>query len=195
MPHIHTKPGEHDMTVSAYIVRMQDDVPLVLVHMHRKFQKLMQCGGHIELNESPWASVAHELLEETGYRLDELSVLQPTSKPINLDSAIVHPVPVSMKTHRVNGDHLHSDLVYAFVAGSVQQRMPAEGESEDLRWLSIDELREEVAKGNALHDVFRIYESIVHEYLEDFEWLPASDYEVADPMINTVSDARKHKEA
>ena len=191
MPHIHTNPGEHDMTVSAYIVRMQDDIPMVLVHMHRKFHKLMQCGGHIELNESPWASIAHELTEETGYSLAELSVLQPNLKPIQLDSAIVHPLPVSMNTHRVNGDHLHSDLVYAFVAGAVQQHLPAEGESEDLRWLSLDELRTEVSNGNALEDVFAIYEAIVTNYLEAYEWVPATDYDINDPVINTVSDANK----
>jgi 8-oxo-dGTP pyrophosphatase MutT (NUDIX family) len=191
MPHIHTNPGEHDMTVSAYIVRMQDDVPMVLVHMHRKFQKLMQCGGHIELNESPWASIAHELTEETGYRLNELSVLQPTAKSIPLSSAVVHPVPVSMNTHRVNGDHLHSDLVYAFVANAAPHSAPAEGESQDIRWLSIDDLRAEVANGNALEDVFQIYETIITSYLEAYEWVPASDFELDDPVANTVSDANK----
>lgn len=168
---------------------MQDDIPLVLVHMHRKFKKLMQCGGHIELNETPWASIAHELREETGYTLEELSVLQPTNRPVIVETAIVHPVPLSMNTHRVNQDHLHSDLVYGFVATAPAKGTPSEGESDDLRWISIDEMREEVHRGNALADVFSIYETIINEYLESFEWIAASRFSTEDPTVNTVSDA------
>ena len=110
MPHIHTQDGQHDITVSAYIVRMQDDEPLVLVHMHRKLGKLMQAGGHIELAETPWAALAHELAEETGYQLNELSVLQPTKQLPTLEHAVIHPVPLLVNTHRVNAEHYHSDL-------------------------------------------------------------------------------------
>ncbi len=33
----------------------------------------MQVGGHIELDETPWQAVEHELREESGYTLAELS--------------------------------------------------------------------------------------------------------------------------
>lgn len=61
MPHIHTKPDQHDMTASAYILRQENGVWKCLVHFHKKVEKLMQVGGHIELNETPWQTITHEL--------------------------------------------------------------------------------------------------------------------------------------
>ncbi len=182
MPHIHTLNGQHDITVSAYIVRMQDDEPLVLVHMHRKLGKLMQAGGHVELTETPWAALAHELAEETGYRLDELSVLQPMKNLPLLEHAVVHPVPLLVNTHRVNTEHYHSDLCYAFVARAVPAQAQAEGEADDIRWLTLAELQREVASGTALEDVYRIYAHIVTECLEQYEWVHADLFSTADPV-------------
>lgn len=75
MPHIHTQPNQHDMTVSAYIVRKENDEWKYLVHFHKKIEVLMQIGGHIELDETPWQTVAHELEEESGYTPYELTVV------------------------------------------------------------------------------------------------------------------------
>ena len=65
MPHIHTKPGQHDHTVSAFIVRLDGKQPRILLHRHKKSGVYMQFGGHIELHENPWQAISHELLEES----------------------------------------------------------------------------------------------------------------------------------
>ena len=36
MPHINTKPGQHDFTASAFIVRLDRSEPQVLLHLHKK---------------------------------------------------------------------------------------------------------------------------------------------------------------
>lgn len=36
MAHIHTKPGQHDLTASAYIIRDDGNEPVVLLHRHKK---------------------------------------------------------------------------------------------------------------------------------------------------------------
>ena len=77
MPHIHTQPNQHDASVTMFIVRLDGNQPRLLMHMHRKLGKLMPPGGHVELSETPWAAVSHELQEETGYRLAELDIMQP----------------------------------------------------------------------------------------------------------------------
>lgn len=189
MAHIHTGPQEHDTTTSAYIVRMQDDEPLVLVHMHRKFGKLMQAGGHIELTETPWSAVAHELEEETGYRLSELSVLQPTPDKVTVKNAVVHPVPLLVNTHRISDEHFHTDLCYAFVARSVPQHAPAEGESEDLRWLTLPEYRQAVDEGTALEDAYDIYKLIVEQYLERYTWVHADEFTTDDPSTMGATES------
>lgn len=80
MAHIHTNPGEHDLTASAFIVRDDFEEPRLLLHMHKKLHILLQPGGHVELNENPWQAIEHELREETGYTFDELEVLQPKDR-------------------------------------------------------------------------------------------------------------------
>jgi len=63
MAHIHTQPGQHDHTASAYIVRTDFDEPKIMLHLHRKIGKYLQFGGHVELHETPWQAVVHELRE------------------------------------------------------------------------------------------------------------------------------------
>lgn len=69
MPHIHTEPGQHDLTVSAYIVRMDLPEPAIILHKHRKLNKWLQFGGHVEPHENPWQAVQREIREESGYEL------------------------------------------------------------------------------------------------------------------------------
>lgn len=157
MPHIHTEPDQHDMTVSAYIVRLDGPEPQCLVHMHRKIDKLMQVGGHIELTQTPWQAVAAELREETGYEVSELKVLQPIAQPPKLSDGVVHPTPFLVNTHRINEGHYHSDLCYAFQAAATAGSKPAAGESTELRWLTLSELHAMAAGGTALQDVVDIY--------------------------------------
>lgn len=171
MPHIHTEPGQHDITASAWIVRVVDGVPRALVHMHRKHGKLMQLGGHIELDETPWQTLSHELVEEGGYDLSDLKILQPYEKPFPIDGAAVHPVPAISNTHKVSDDHYHSDFGYAFVADDVPSQSPAEGESQDLRWLTLDELDAAVEEGIAFRDIADIYRVVIEQFLPVYHQL------------------------
>ncbi len=94
MSHIHTAPGQHDATVSAFIIRI-DTEPLVLLHKHKKLGILGQIGGHVELHENPWQAIQHEIKEESGYDITDLMILQP--KPIihDLRGGQLTPIPIS----------------------------------------------------------------------------------------------------
>src|SRR4051812_49824476 len=100
MPHIHTEDGQHDPTTSAYIVRTDTPEPTILLHKHRKLGKYLQFGGHIELNENPWAAITHEIAEESGYGIDQLTILQPTTLLKKVSGVQMHPLPVSYLTHK-----------------------------------------------------------------------------------------------
>jgi len=41
--------------------------PRIILHKHRKLNKLLQFGGHVELDETPWQAVLREIAEESGY--------------------------------------------------------------------------------------------------------------------------------
>ncbi len=186
MPHIHTEPDQHDMTVSGFVVRTDTAEPLCLVHMHRKIGKLMQIGGHIELNETPWQSMAHELAEESGYQLDEVKVVQHTADKVDGHSAIIHPTPFLVNTHDVGNSHYHSDLCYGFVASAPARQSASEGESADLRWLTLAELDVAVAAGEALRDMTNMYRFLV-EHLETYVQVEAGDFSLNKPAEPTAT--------
>lgn len=143
MAHIHTEPGQHDHTASAFIVRYDDNVPKVLLHVHKKLGVLLQTGGHVELNETPWQAVLHEIKEETGYELNQLRLLQPKLRLKHITGAVLHPQPLVFNTHRFDneGIHKHTDVSFAFITESLPSGLPDEGESRDQRWIGVKDLQ------------------------------------------------------
>ena len=181
MPHIHTQPNQHDMTVSMYIIRKVDDDWKCLIHMHRRLGVLMQIGGHIETDETPWQTVAHELTEESGYTLAELEVLQP-SRVRQVRGAVVHPVPCLVNTHNAGpGPHYHSDLCYVFVAKDIAKQDPSDGESSDIRWMTPAEMKGHTSK-KVLGDVIDIYETILDEFADTYQYVPATMFSLEKPV-------------
>jgi hypothetical protein len=140
MAHLHVGIGEHDHTVSAYLVRTDGREPRILLHLHKSLGRYLQFGGHIELTENPWQAVEHELREESGYCLDQLGLLQPKERITSLASGTLHPVPLCYNTHQIGLDHWHSDASWAFVTSQEPRFAVAEGESSLLRWFSADDL-------------------------------------------------------
>ena len=181
MPHIHTQPNQHDMTVSMYIIREDTDGWKCFLHMHRKLGVLMQIGGHIEINETPWQAVAHELTEESGYTLAELEVLQP-SQVQQVRGAVVHPVPCLVNTHTAGpGPHYHSDLCYVFLAKDIPRQAPSEGESSDMRWMTIEEMTAHT-EDKVLSDVIDIYEAAVNHFVGTYQHIPATTFSLEKPV-------------
>lgn len=140
MAHIHTEPGQHDHTVSAYIVRLDGPVPRAVVHHHKKLRRYLQFGGHIELDEGPWQAVSHEILEESGFDMDQLALLQPPLRLESLPGTDLHPVPVCYNTHRIANDHFHTDVGWAFVAREAPRHRVGNDESADIRLVTRAEL-------------------------------------------------------
>jgi 8-oxo-dGTP pyrophosphatase MutT (NUDIX family) len=120
-----TEPGH--LTGSALVVDHAGE--RVLVMFHRKLQRWLQPGGHAD-GDHELAGVAwREATEETG--IEGLVVLLPA---VDID---VHEIPA-------RGDqpaHLHLDLRFVVVAPP-DAVVQGNDESEALRWLSLDELRE-----------------------------------------------------
>lgn len=142
MAHIHTNSGEYDLTASAFVVRDDFAEPRLLLHMHKKLHVLLQPGGHVELGENPWQAIEHELREESGYTFDELEVLQAKDRLRSISGAQLHPTPVVVNTHNFDteGNHRHTDMSFAFLAHGEPSLSPEDGESNDIRWLSSEQL-------------------------------------------------------
>ncbi len=144
MPHLHLGHGEYDHSASAFIIRVTNSKPKLLLHLHKKFNILTQPGGHIEISETPWAAITHEIEEETGYNVNQLKLLQPHT-PLSfgkLANSVLHPVPMIISSHSFDTqkEHFHTDWCYAFITSELPENKPHEGESEDLRWVTEEEL-------------------------------------------------------
>lgn len=140
MAHIHTLPGQHDHTASMYLFRTDFDEPKIMLHLHRKLGKYMQFGGHIELDETPWQAVAHELREESGYDISQVTLLQPQLRLEFLTDSAVHPTPAIHSTHLVANDHYHTDSAYVITTDQEPTDKPGEGESNDIQLFTRSEI-------------------------------------------------------
>lgn len=175
MPHLHTEPGQHDLTASAYIVRLDTEKPTLMLHKHKKLKKFLQFGGHVEHDENPWDAITHELLEESGYEMSQLKVLQPRKrlKKLNADSWL-HPAPVSVSTHKFEGlDHYHTDIAFAFTADRPPKNSTADGESDIIKLFTVAELK--TLNNNKLpEDVREIGLFVLEECLPNWEMVAAT---------------------
>lgn len=171
MAHIHTASGDHDLTVSMFIIRIDGSEPAVMLHQHRKIGKLMMFGGHVEIQETPWQTVMHELTEETGYHPEQLKVLQPIDGVRYIPGLTIHPQPVLVSTKEYPGTpdtHHHTDLSYAFITREDPLGIPEEGESTDIRTVTLDEL--DAIPHEEIVDVYReVARAILSHFLANWE--------------------------
>lgn len=177
MAHIHTEPGQHDHTASAFIVRIDGGEPKVLLHVHKKLGMLLQTGGHVELHETPWQAVLHEINEETGYNLSQLQLLQPKLRLKHITGAVLHPQPLAHNTHRFDheGIHMHTDVSYAFISDSLPAGLPDAGESRDQRWLGLADLQL-LTKDEIFSNVREIMIFLLTDVLASWEVVELSDF-------------------
>jgi 8-oxo-dGTP pyrophosphatase MutT (NUDIX family) len=176
---LHTQPGGHDNTVSAHIVGTFWAEPRVLFHRHKTLGKLLQVGGHVEPAEDPWSAIGHEIEEESGYRLNQLQVLQPPHRlrELGTTAAVLHPHPVCLTTHSFGdgSDHWHNDIVFAFVAAGPPAGRPGPGESPDLAWLTLKDLAS-LADADVFPDARAIAAYVLSEILPAWEAVPAASF-------------------
>ena len=173
MVHLHTEPGQYDLTVSAFVVRLGQAEPMLLLHRHRSLGMLMQVGGHVELNETPWQALRREVREETGYAPDQLRVLQP---PLRLKDAAgidIHPQPVCLRSFRFgNLDHFHTDISYALITQDAPRYSVGEGESPVI-WLTQGQLLD-VPDDQTYEDVRHTAVFILDHLLHEWESIPVA---------------------
>ncbi len=111
---------------------------VLLVH-HKKFDRWMCPGGHIEPDELPDEAVLREVMEETGLRVRFL----PNGEMCDIadDHADVLHTPFCMLEELVAPGHYHIDLVYRCMAEENQNAPQLnEREASDIRWFDCTEI-------------------------------------------------------
>lgn len=147
MPSSSSQPSIRHFTASAFVI---DSQKRVLLLWHRKAQKWMPPGGHIDENELPEDAAKRECKEETGLDVEiigdetigDLFVANPAEgrmlkKPIALLLEEIEDRPAHNEPA-----HQHMDFVYLAKPVDENQVLTLqENEGDDLRWWGADDLR------------------------------------------------------
>lgn len=128
MPHLHEK---IDFTVAIFVVH---DQKILLIH-HRKLDKWLPLGGHIELDEDPEQAALREAKEESGLDVELLGERPPTTEPGT--RALINARFLDI--HRINATHEHIGMIYWARPKSGVATLAAE-EHHDIRWCTAAEL-------------------------------------------------------
>lgn len=128
MPHLHEK---IDFTVAIFVVR---ESQVLLIH-HRKLQKWLPLGGHIELDEDPEQAARREAREESGLDVELLGERPPTTSPGT--RALI--APRFLDIHRISDTHEHIGMIYWARPRSGSLQLAA-AEHHDIRWCGVAEL-------------------------------------------------------
>lgn len=91
----------------------------VLLHRHKRLDRWLQPGGHIDVGETPWQAAVRETVEETG-----LVAQHPGTGPL-----LVH-----VDVHEGPRGHVHLDLRYLLHGDAGLALRPADGESPTVAW-------------------------------------------------------------
>ena len=108
----------------------------VLLHMHKKLDRWLPVGGHIDRDELPLEAARREVLEEAGLEVEFYSS-EPNLAAFPDVQELVKPARLLLED--INPFHQHIDFV--FYAFSKSADIPPTAEAvETLRWFSLDEL-------------------------------------------------------
>lgn len=129
MGHIHEK---IDFTVAIFVVH---DGKVLVIH-HRKLNKWLPLGGHIELEEDPEQAALREAREESGLEVELLGERPPTTGPGT--RALI--APRFLDIHRISDTHEHIGMIYWARPRSGAEAICAAEEHHAIRWCAAEEL-------------------------------------------------------
>jgi 8-oxo-dGTP pyrophosphatase MutT (NUDIX family) len=118
------------ITASAWILS-SDGTHCLLTH-HRKLQRWLQLGGHVDGESQVQRAALREAREESGMQHFDLLVPGRELEPLDLD---VHTIPA----RKQDPQHEHWDVRFLLRARPGQQLVISE-ESNDLQWIPVAKL-------------------------------------------------------
>ena len=116
---------------SAFVINPIDKK--ILLVKHKKFNKWVQPGGHIEIDELPEETAVREVYEETGIKVKLLGIRFPRE-----DDCLR---PLGIQKNRNKAGEIHIDIIYPAIPIDPLNCEPVVSEeSTDIGWFSLNEL-------------------------------------------------------
>ena len=140
------------ITASAFI--LNETLDSVLLLNHKKLNRWLQPGGHIDdADSSLMAAALRETEEETGLNSREINVIHThdDNSIFDIDS---HLIPANI--NKSEPAHVHHDLRFLFKClqpGLININMM---ESTDFKWVSLTELCNDLTFGMVAHKIIRL---------------------------------------
>jgi 8-oxo-dGTP pyrophosphatase MutT (NUDIX family) len=132
-------------TATAFII---DSRKRTLLLWHKRLQRWMPPGGHVDEDETPEETARRECKEETGLDVEIVGEEQPDLFAANRDEGRLLEKPYAFLLENIPASeernepaHQHMDFVY--VARPLDERQVvtlAEAEGREVRWFSRDEI-------------------------------------------------------
>ena len=142
----HFAPGH--FTASCYVI---DGSGRLLLHHHRRLDRWLQMGGHVEGDESPERTALREGEEESGLR----DLALAGEGIFDLD---IHGIPAA----KGEPDHDHYDVRYLARTASPDAIALDRAESNDLAWVTLAQAAE-LMPGGESRRVLRKIERLLRE--------------------------------
>jgi 8-oxo-dGTP pyrophosphatase MutT (NUDIX family) len=119
--------GNTSDQLTGSIMVLSEDGTKALMCKHKKLNRWLQLGGHVDTNELPSEAAIREVFEESGIRVKDITL-------IDVD---VHVIPYSEK--KKEAEHKHYDFRYvATVDGNTVPVVS--DESDEVCWVPVTEL-------------------------------------------------------
>lgn len=136
-----------------------------LLIFHRKLQKWLPPGGHIDQNETPPEAARREVLEETGLEIEFLTQENVWIEDSNAESferpfmCLLEHIP----SYKDEPKHQHMDFIYVGKPTKGELRYNSE-ETEALRWFTY----EEILKMETGRSIFAETQESIKKIMETF---------------------------
>jgi len=146
--------------------RIGNEIKLLLL-LHKKLNKWLIPGGHIEQNENPVEAIKREVFEETGIQNFELISKVHKDMATYSDASFVFPPEFifeeRIEEYKNTPKHIHVDMIYIGIVKDSTLKANT-NESNGIGWFGINEL--------SSLDLFEMTEKIAQKYFYFFahEW-------------------------
>lgn len=127
----------------------------ILLVKHKKFNKWVQPGGHIDPMETPEEAAVREVYEETGVKVKLIGEKFPRE-----DDFIR---PLGIQKNRGSEDNIHLDITYYGIPVNSVETVIEDDEAIQVNWFS----REELEKLDLFPDIKITMDYILRKYYSE----------------------------
>ncbi|MDO8648840.1 MAG: NUDIX domain-containing protein [Candidatus Peregrinibacteria bacterium] len=132
-------------TATAFIIDSQNRTLLL---WHKRLQRWMPPGGHVDADETPEETAKRECLEETGLAVEIIGDVQTDLFADNSDEGHMLKKPIALLLENIpaseeRGEPAHQHMDFLYLARPIDETQAltlAEEEGRELRWFSQKEI-------------------------------------------------------